>query len=157
MYQQGQGVPKDEAEAARLFRKAADRDHPVAMYNLALLYEEGRGVPKDEAEAVRLYRQAAGLGEPDAINNLGRMYALGKGVPKDRTEALRLFREAAGLGSALAKKNLARHQSQGVRFLLVLAWIVLIAMKFFQFSETPILDLAWVALAVITAVYNYQR
>ena len=46
-----EGAPKDDAEAARWYRKAAEQGHPLAQYNLGASYATGRGVPKDEAEA----------------------------------------------------------------------------------------------------------
>ena len=54
MYKKGWGVAKDEAEAVRLLRKAADLGDTDAMFNLATSYEDGRGVDQDEAEAARL-------------------------------------------------------------------------------------------------------
>jgi TPR repeat protein len=60
MYADGQGVGKDEAEAVRLYRKAADLGNTDAMNHLGDMYFYGRGVAKDEAKAVDLYRKAAG-------------------------------------------------------------------------------------------------
>src|SRR5262249_3916351 len=67
LYQAGRGVDKDEAEAARWYRKAADAGHRGALNALGIMHEEGRGVPKDEREAARLYRQAADLGDDHAM------------------------------------------------------------------------------------------
>eukprot|EP00931_Biecheleriopsis_adriatica_P043236 TRINITY_DN2472_c0_g1_i11.p4 TRINITY_DN2472_c0_g1~~TRINITY_DN2472_c0_g1_i11.p4 ORF type:complete len:103 (-),score=28.68 TRINITY_DN2472_c0_g1_i11:8-316(-) len=55
----GRGVEKDEVEAARLFRLAAEQGDADAQYNLGVMYRDGRGVPKDEVEAARLYGLAA--------------------------------------------------------------------------------------------------
>ncbi|KAH8082949.1 hypothetical protein JL720_8458 [Aureococcus anophagefferens] len=55
--------PTDVAEAADLFRQAADAGHVTALRNLAVLYEEGQGVDKDVAEAARLERRADALEE----------------------------------------------------------------------------------------------
>jgi len=46
-------IPKDEAEAIRLFREAAAKGDSTAMYSLASAYDQGLGVPKDGAEAAR--------------------------------------------------------------------------------------------------------
>ena len=51
MYRTGNGVPKDSAEAAKWYRKAAVRGHAEAQYNLGVMYAEGEGVPKDDTEA----------------------------------------------------------------------------------------------------------
>jgi TPR repeat protein len=39
----GRGVAKDDAEAVRLFRQAADLGHAGAMNNLGLMYKERLG------------------------------------------------------------------------------------------------------------------
>jgi putative ABC transport system substrate-binding protein len=69
MYETGRGgLPLDEAEAARLYRLAAEQGHPNAQNRLAMFYELGRGgVTKDLGEAIRLYKRAAGQDrDPDA-------------------------------------------------------------------------------------------
>ncbi len=52
MYYKGQGVPQDDAEAAKWYRKAADQGDAVAQNNIGLMYDNGRGVPQDFGEAV---------------------------------------------------------------------------------------------------------
>jgi TPR repeat protein len=73
-YETGQGVGKDESEAVRLYRKAADAGDARAMSNLGVAYWTGQGVGKDEAEATRLYRKAADAGNVHAMGTLGFMY-----------------------------------------------------------------------------------
>ena len=51
MYDEGQGVPQDHAEAVRWYRKATDQGRDDAQFNLACMYESGQGVPQDYAEA----------------------------------------------------------------------------------------------------------
>ncbi len=102
MYESGDGVSKDEVEAARWLRKAAEQGLPKAQYTLALMYNVGRGVPYDDAEALRWYRKAAEQGEDAAQFRLGWRYQYGGGVPKDDVQAhvwLNLSR-AAGNESA---------------------------------------------------------
>jgi TPR repeat protein len=62
------GVPKDEAEAARWYRKAADQGLAEAEAHLGGCYALGRGVPKDEAEAGRWLRRV--LENPTASSEL---------------------------------------------------------------------------------------
>ena len=88
MYYYGEGVAKDEAEATRLWRLAADQGHAHGQYNLGLLYFEGKGVAKDEAEAARLFRLAAdqGLAQAQhalAQNSFGPLQRKGVPVPKE--------------------------------------------------------------------------
>ena len=107
MYDVGQGVPKDEAEAVKWIRKAADQEHARAQYNLGVMYADGQGVPKDEAEAVKWYRKAADQGDAKAQSLLGLMYETGLGVPKDKTEAYKWYLLAEAQGDEEAKKAIS--------------------------------------------------
>jgi TPR repeat protein len=109
----GTGGKKDNAEAVRWFRKAADKEHVFAMSSLAWMYQQGRGVQKDDKQAVRWYRQAADKEDPGAMTNLGWMYAQGRGVEKDDREAVRWFRKAADKEHVLAMTNLGWMYAQG--------------------------------------------
>jgi TPR repeat protein len=102
------GVARDYAEAARLYRLAADQGHAAAQNNLGFMFEDGRGVAQDRAEAARLYRLAANQGDADAQFNLGFMFEDGQGVAKDRAEAIRLYRLAAAQGHLGATEALRR-------------------------------------------------
>ena len=55
----GEGVAKDEVEAVKWFRKAADQGYALAQWFLGEYYAEGKGVAKDEVEAYALYNIAA--------------------------------------------------------------------------------------------------
>ena len=50
-YYTGAGVPRDDAEAVRWYRLAADQGHAGAQSHLGLKYEYGQGVPQDDVEA----------------------------------------------------------------------------------------------------------
>lgn len=113
-YEKGQGVPKNEAEAARWYRKAADQGHAGAQDNLGIMYATGQGVVKDDAEAVRWYRKAADQGDAVGQNNLGVMYDNGLGIPKDEAEAIRWYRKAADQGEANGQFNLGNKYYQGI-------------------------------------------
>ena len=58
MAEQGAGMPRDDAEAVALSRKAAEAGSSPAALALADRLESGRGVPKDPAEAARLRDKA---------------------------------------------------------------------------------------------------
>jgi TPR repeat protein len=47
IYLTGDGVAKDDVEAVKWLRKAADQDNPLAERYLAEMYFKGRGVPAD--------------------------------------------------------------------------------------------------------------
>ena len=110
MYEQGQGVTKDEAEAVKWYRKAAEQNDAEAQCNLGLAYATGQGVARDEAEAVKWFRKAAEQNDALAQNNLGSMYARGQGVIKDPVQAHAWFTVARANGYEDAQKALARNE-----------------------------------------------
>ena len=69
----GQAVAADErgdyAEAARLYRLAADQGNAFAQSNLGFRYFIGRGVPENYVEAYKWLAVAAAKGNADAKNN----------------------------------------------------------------------------------------
>ena len=70
LYETGNGVNQDYAEAAAWYRRGAEGGDAEAQKNLAILYHEGRGVTKDLREAVKWYRRAANLGNAEAQSAL---------------------------------------------------------------------------------------
>ena len=43
MYEQGQGGPKNDADAIGMFQQASELGYAAGTYNLGLMYEGGRG------------------------------------------------------------------------------------------------------------------
>jgi TPR repeat protein len=74
-YETGRGgLPKDDREAARLYKLAADQGNAAAQAYLGIFYEQGRGgLPKDDREAARLYKLAADQGNVYAQAGLKRL------------------------------------------------------------------------------------
>jgi uncharacterized protein len=66
MYGFGRGVPQDDAEAVRWYRKSAEQGHPQAQYNLGYMYYYGYGVPRNRVGANDLFQKAAAQGNEDA-------------------------------------------------------------------------------------------
>ena len=66
LYDNGLGVPQDDAEAVRWYRLAAEQGDARAQLSLGDLYYYGLGVPQDYAEAARWYRLAAEQGDASA-------------------------------------------------------------------------------------------
>jgi hypothetical protein len=87
MYANGDDVEKDQVEALKWYRKAADQGDARAQFNLGVMYANGRGVAEDYVEAARWFRKAADQGNAKAQFNLGVMYYNGDGVEKDYAEA----------------------------------------------------------------------
>ena len=105
MYSEGRGVLKDDAEAVKWYRLAAEQGFAAAQNNLGVTYANGEGVPQDDAEAVRWYRLAAGQGHANAQGALGAMYALGRGVLKDSVRAHMWLNIAGANGDEAARKQ----------------------------------------------------
>ncbi len=116
LYAEGRGsLPRDDREAARLFKIAADQGVASAQSNLGSFYQNGRGgLPKEDVEAARLYKLAAGQGFAAAQNALGNFYHNGRGgLPKDDVEAARLYKLAADQGHPSALTNLGYFYQEG--------------------------------------------
>ena len=96
MYANGYGVKKDEAEAVKWYRKAADQNDADAQRNLGIMYDKGEGVKQDKVEAAKWFRKAAEQNDANAQLNLGYIYANGiGGVDKNLAEAVKWYRKAA--------------------------------------------------------------
>ena len=84
MYANGEGVSRDDKQAAFWFRKAAEQGYAEAQLILGLMYNEGQGgLEKDYSQAVAWFRKAAEQALAMAQYNLGVMYANGAGVTHD--------------------------------------------------------------------------
>lgn len=101
MYDHGQGVPQDHAEAARWYRMAGDQGHADAEYNLGRDYYSGTGVAKDYGEAAKCFRKAADRGNADAQYYLRVMAASGLSPAKIDGEA------SEGLGAQTGSNSSA--------------------------------------------------
>jgi hypothetical protein len=110
MYDSGQGVARDYAQAVIWYRKAANQGLAPAQNNLGSLYENGQGVARDYAQAMSWFRKAADQGYAVAQSNVGEMYEKGLGVPKDIAQATVWYEKAAELGNEKAKAKLAEFQ-----------------------------------------------
>ena len=75
LYLEGQGVPRNETEASRLFHKAAERGENEARLRLGDMYANGRGVPQSNFQAYVWYGVAARSGNAAAKANQERVGA----------------------------------------------------------------------------------
>jgi TPR repeat protein len=115
LYLRGQGVDRDFAKAAALFRDAAARGRdPDAQYALAVMLERGMGTAKNQREALVWYRRAAKTGHSRALLNLGFAYVRGVGVPQDYKKAREYFEMAAAKNLAEAQYNLGLIYEHGL-------------------------------------------
>ncbi len=105
-YANGEGVAKNQVEAVKWFRKAAEQNHTVAQFDLGLCYHNGDGVAKNQVEAAKWFRKAAERGLAKAQGALGWYYFNGKGVPRDFAESVKWSRKAAEQGNSLGQDTL---------------------------------------------------
>jgi len=124
MYEFGQGVPVDKAQAMTWFRKSVAQGNASAQLELGVIYATGDGVAQDDVQAVAWFRKAAMQGDATAQLNLGLMYAKGAGVRNDDAQAIAWFRKAADQGLPLAqfKMGVAYENGEGVAKDNVLAY-----------------------------------
>lgn len=97
-YIYGDGVVKDQKEAVKWFRLAAEQGLADAQSRVGDLYSVGfGGLPESVLEAVKWWAKAAAQGYAGAQHSLGCVYAEGsvEGLPKDMTLAVKLYRQAA--------------------------------------------------------------
>ncbi len=123
-YSQGKGVAKNDVEAAKWYRLAAEHESAgavcesslpcLAQGQLALLYEHGgEGVPRDIEEALKWFRRAASQGEHTIQFLLALKYHTGEDVPKDSAEAAKWYRLAADGGDSEAQASLGAMYASG--------------------------------------------
>jgi uncharacterized protein len=103
LYAAGSGVDKDEAQARKLFERAAAAGNPRGDIRLAALSNGGGGgPPADPAQARAMLAKAAEANSAEAQFQLGVMYAEGTGGPKDDVAARAMFEKAAAQNHAEA-------------------------------------------------------
>jgi hypothetical protein len=111
-YRRGLGVARNDSEAERLYRAAAERGHRSAQLALASMREQSATSEADWVEALHWYRLAADAGHPAALLSLAQLYERGRGVAADRREALVLYRQALAAGAADAEPAVLRIEAE---------------------------------------------
>ncbi len=101
-FETGKGAPRDEAEAADWFRRAADLGDPVAQNQMGYLYVWGIGVERNAAQAIRWFARAAGSGMQQAKLNMAVLFMRGIGVARDPQFARQILQELAERKNARA-------------------------------------------------------
>jgi len=106
-YLDGDGIARNDADAAQWLERAAKSGEPVAQYRLGTLYQRGVGVVQDETQALHWYEAAANQGNRKAMHNLGVFYAEGRGTTQDYDKAASWFERAANMGYVDSQFDLA--------------------------------------------------
>ena len=113
-YYNGEGITKNDEQAAKWWRKAAEQGFLEAQSTLGVCYTNGIGVAKDDLEAVKWSRRAAEKGDKQAQYILGNCYTDGTGVEMNEAEAVKWYRKAAKQGQVDAQMNLGVIYSEGM-------------------------------------------
>jgi uncharacterized protein len=103
-YAQGDGLIKNETQAASWLGKASRHGSIEAQYQLGLALLEGRGVVQDYHGAFLWINKAAQKGYPPAEYSLGDLYRFGTGVELDKAKAYLWLNLAAAQGVENAAK-----------------------------------------------------
>ena len=98
LYDGGMGVPRDDAEAGRWFRRSAEKGAADAEFYVGLIYYSGKGEPVDYIQAAHWFQLAAEQGHAESLFMLGFLYENGWGVRQDFAEAERWYTRAAEKG-----------------------------------------------------------
>lgn len=127
-YEGKDGLPKDWANAARLYEICFNYGGPSAVRagnNLAWLYRTGgNGLELDYNKALIMFNKVIDYGFDEsgealyddvysAVNNLGWMYEHGEGVEVDYEKAFELYLQAAEGGNKQAMINVAQMYAFG--------------------------------------------
>jgi TPR repeat protein len=108
-FESGKGVVQDYAQAAHWYAQAAEQNHSLAQFNLAMLYGHGQGMVKDEAKSLMWLSRAAKLGNAAAQYRLGVHEHLASregrigATTEGRVEALKWVRLSAAQGYPAAQ------------------------------------------------------
>jgi hypothetical protein len=87
LYHDGEGVAKDDVQAAHWHRKAADQGDADGQFRLGIAYYEGWGLARDFAQAAALLQKSANQGDASAMGMLAACYDAGQGVPQSYVTA----------------------------------------------------------------------
>ena len=105
-------------EALKLYRKAADMDHPDALFNLGTLHFNGiEGVlESNEENSLPFFEKAASLGDEASLYWVGHCYLSGEGgvTTRNSQQAMTYLQSAAEKGHVGAHYHLAVIYRNGV-------------------------------------------
>jgi uncharacterized protein len=154
------GLPRDDAQAADWYKKAASQNYSKAEVNLGDMYLYGRGgLEKNTFEALSWYLKASQQQDPGAEFRLGAMLEQGLGTVKDLQKAIDDYRKAAdrnypdaenvlGVLYATGGDGLPRDDKQAVK------WYAKAAEQGFKKAEKNLGDMYFQGLGVDAVDYK---
>lgn len=92
----------NKQKASELWKAAAARKYPAAMFNLSLKHDPIHGDDKDAIKAFKLVEEAAKLGHPRSMSNLGFYLRYGHGTAENCQEAINWWKRAMELNDSTA-------------------------------------------------------
>jgi len=113
MLEKGIGFSKDEAEAVKWYRKAAEQENSrqEAPSMLGLMYADGRGVTKDNTTAMRWFRKVVEGGASGKIAD--QMIKIELRFVENETELMKRYLGEAENGGARAQSILGNMYEKG--------------------------------------------
>jgi uncharacterized protein len=100
LFQDGTGVEKDYARAAKLFQRACDLGSASGCGRLGVMYSlSDKGLDKDVTRSVTLFRRSCDLGSANGCMAAGVFLEVGNGVPQDPGAAAALYARACDGGA----------------------------------------------------------
>ena len=102
----------NKGDAFKQWLALANKGHPDAQFNVAIMYRQGIGVKNNNKESIKWYKKAANAGNPKAQNNLGFMYEYGLGVQRSIKKARSWYKKAIKNGDENATQNLQDFQKK---------------------------------------------
>lgn len=112
LYENGDGVERDDKKAIALLKQGADQGHPLARYNLGLHYRYGLGITRDWGLAFEEFAKSAETGFISAMVEYGEALVYGRG-PSNPRRGVEWLEKAAKAGSSRAKYVLGRIYETG--------------------------------------------
>jgi len=102
-YLKGSGVTRNDTDALKNIRAAADRGFAPAQVAIGYFYENGELVLSDPQQAIAWYKKAADQNDLISLMSLGRMYYTGNVVSRDLAEAAKWLQRAADRGEPISQ------------------------------------------------------
>lgn len=114
LFEKGQGMPQNLAQAKAWLEKAAKQNHVGAMKQLGIIYLNDTNTPNHYQLAEKYFSQAAKLGDVSSQTNLAVLYLTGPGgIHQDSVKGIRLLNDAATHNDPVAQYNLSVIYFQG--------------------------------------------
>jgi TPR repeat protein len=116
-YFEGNGVAKNEGEAEKWLRKAAENGHPQSAFKFAeITFAKAKTDKSNKSveEGLVWMRKAADLGYGEAQFNMGSLSLFGPYMPQDLSEAASWWKKAAASGNTEAQSFISEefHRNQ---------------------------------------------